>query len=169
MTGDTRVVYTKFDGSLHWHHVIQRLGEDRHGVWLGAPPGVRMQKGTAGREHVTEHPHVMLFRPGVWWTAAFNGPPHETEIYCDITSPVRWLHPGQVTMVDLDLDVSRERAGGRVVLWDEDEFDEHRLRWAYPSEVVDAARASAAWLMTALADGTEPFASDYRAWLELVS
>ena|SRR5690349_24838975 len=62
-----------------------------------------------------------------------------------------------------------ERADGRVALWDEDEFDEHRAWWAYPPEVVDAARASADWLLTALADGTEPFAGDYRAWLELVS
>jgi hypothetical protein len=26
----------KFDGRLHWHHPMVRLGEDEHGVWLGA-------------------------------------------------------------------------------------------------------------------------------------
>ncbi len=33
------MVYTKFDGSLRWHHTMQHLGEDEHGTWLGAPAG----------------------------------------------------------------------------------------------------------------------------------
>ena len=34
---EVRVVYTKYDGSLHWHMSMRYLGEDEHGIWLGAP------------------------------------------------------------------------------------------------------------------------------------
>ncbi len=47
MTGrDVRVVFTKFDGSLHWHQTMQYLGEDEHGTWLGGPPGSTAQRGS---------------------------------------------------------------------------------------------------------------------------
>jgi hypothetical protein len=33
---DVRVVFRRYDGSLHWHNTMKRLGEDSHGIWLGA-------------------------------------------------------------------------------------------------------------------------------------
>jgi protein associated with RNAse G/E len=169
MTSDqVRVVYTKFDGSLHWHQTMTRLGEDRHGVWLGAPPGIIARKGHDGPPVVIEQAHVLLFPRDAWWTAVFNGLPNRIEIYCDITGPITWPHDGEVTMVDLDLDVARLRADGRVELWDEDEFAEHQLRYAYPPDVIRRASEAAAWLYAALGDGTEPFATDYKSWLARV-
>jgi hypothetical protein len=56
-----------------------------------------------------------------------------------------------------------------VELRDEDEFAEHRASFGYPAEVVKPARAAAAWLHTALGDGTEPFASAYLSFLAQVS
>ncbi|MEV7401864.1 hypothetical protein AB0N93_15900 [Streptomyces sp. NPDC091267] len=38
----------KYDGSLHWHCTMFRLGEDDHGVWLGMPAGTVHSKGDAG-------------------------------------------------------------------------------------------------------------------------
>lgn len=70
--------------------------------------------------------------------------------------------------MDLDLDVVRRRGIGRVELRDEDEFAEHIISFGYPNEVVRPARAAAAWLRTALAEGRQPFASDYLAFLEQV-
>jgi len=55
-----------------------------------------------------------------------------------------------------------------VELVDEDEFEVHRLRFGYPDEVVEQAWKAAHWLVRALADGTEPFAGGYHAWLDLV-
>jgi protein associated with RNAse G/E len=166
-SSDVRVVYTKYDGSLHWHETMTRLGEDEHGVWLGAPAGVSARKGHEPAI-VVPHAHVMLFRPDVWWTAVFNAPPAKVEIYCDITSPIRWPTTAEVTMVDLDLDVIRHRDGS-VFIDDEDEFAEHRVRYAYPADVVDQARAATAWLAAAVGDGTEPFATRYRVWLDQVT
>jgi uncharacterized protein len=31
-----QVVYRKYDGSLHWHMELGRLGTDEYGTWLGA-------------------------------------------------------------------------------------------------------------------------------------
>lgn len=170
MTGDSvRVVYTKYDGSLHWHQTMHRLGEDRHGTWLGAPPGIIARKGADGPDVIVKQPHVMLFPQDAWWTAVFNGEPARLEIYCDITTPVRWPHPGEVTMVDMDLDVGRVREDGRVELYDEDEFAEHQVRYAYPEDAIRQASDAAAWLYTALGDGTQPFASSYQYWLSQVS
>jgi hypothetical protein len=39
-----RVVYRKYDGSLHWNYATHRLGEDEHGVWVGAPAGTVVQQ-----------------------------------------------------------------------------------------------------------------------------
>jgi uncharacterized protein len=174
MTGeDVRVVYTKYDGSLHWHQTMTRLGEDEHGVWLGARRGIVAQRGHEPPV-VVKQAHVMLFRPDVWWTAVFNARPQRVEIYCDITTPISWPDPRQVTMVDLDLDVVRARRGvvpprkGAVSVLDEDEFAEHRVRYAYPEDVIDQARAATTWLSGALGDGTEPFATGYRSWLAQV-
>jgi protein associated with RNAse G/E len=165
MADAVRVVYTKFDGSLHWHHTMHSLGEDEHGIWLGAPAGMIARRGHDGPEVVAAHPQVMLFPRGVWWTAVFNGEPSSVEIYCDITTPATWPQPGEVTMVDLDLDVIRERADGAVKLLDEDEFQEHQIGYGYPPDVIASASQSAAWLMTAVSESREPFSSTYRGWL----
>ena len=169
MTGrEVRVVYTKYDGSLHWHHMARFLGEDEHGVWIGAPAGSTTRRGHEP-PIVVEQAMVGLFPDGRWWTAFFNAEPARTEIYCDITTPPRWPAEDQVTMVDLDLDVVRLRAGRQVLLLDEDEFAEHRVRYRYPDEIISAAEQAAAWLQQEIKDGAEPFATAYRGWLDQVS
>jgi uncharacterized protein len=163
---DIRIVYRKFDGSLHWHMTMTRLGEDEHGVWAGTPAPSVMRKGD-GPEVRLAHASVMLIPRGTWWTAAFNAEPARTEIYCDMTTPPQWLTSAEVTMVDLDLDVQRLRTG-EVQLLDADEFAVHQVRYGYPADVIASAERSAEYLAAALADGTEPFASGYRHYLRLV-
>ncbi|MFC7643941.1 DUF402 domain-containing protein [Streptosporangium lutulentum] len=123
------VVYRKYDGSLHWHHPSLLLGEDEHGVWIGCEVGSSARKGN-GPPVPWRYACVMLFPRDDWWTASFNASPHKVEIYCDISTVPRWSD-GEVTMVDLDLDVIRMR-DGRIILDDEDEFEEHQVRYAYP-------------------------------------
>lgn len=164
-----RVIYRKYDGTLHWNLTMRHLGEDEHGVWLGLPADGTLRKGN-GPPVSLGHAHVILFPRGRWWTAAFNAPPEDTEVYADVTTPVRRRSAAEVTMVDLDLDVSRRRGTGALRLHDEDEFAEHRVRYGYPEEVVEQATAASRWLLAALGDGaTEPFAGAYRPWLERVA
>jgi protein associated with RNAse G/E len=161
-----RVVYRKYDGSLHWHTSARHLGEDEYGAWLGCPPDTVAQRGD---DPPVIHPqaHVLLFPRDAWWTAAFNAEPQKTEIYCDVTTVPVW-RDGEVTMVDLDLDVRRRR-DGTVEILDEDEFAVHRERYGYPADVVAAARAATEWLERALSDGVEPFAGGYQRWLAQVA
>jgi uncharacterized protein len=167
MAGDVRVIYRKYDGSLHWHMTMQLLGEDEHGVWSGAAAPSTMRRGD-GAEVVFDQAQIMLFPRDAWWTAAFIDAPSPTEIYCDITTPVQWPSANEVTMIDLDLDVRRRRDGS-IELLDSEEFAEHQVKYGYPADVIGEARRSAAWLQAALADGREPFTSTYLAYLALVS
>jgi protein associated with RNAse G/E len=161
-----RVIYRKYDGSQHRDYRARRLADDDIGTWLGVPAGTSSVY--HGRPSVEQIPFVLLVPRGAWWTAMFNPPPRTSEVYCDIASPARWNGDDAVRLVDLDLDVVRRRATGRVELLDEDEFALHRVRFGYPDDVVTQARAAAEWLYGVLGNGTEPFASAYRRWLSLV-
>jgi protein associated with RNAse G/E len=160
------VAYTKYDGSLHWHHSARLLGEDEHGVWTGCPPGTPGGRGSEVSV-VWEHAFVTLFPRHAWFTVNFNAEPQPMAIYCDITTVPQW-RDGRMTMVDLDLDVLRLR-DGRVLLDDADEFAEHQVRYAYPPEVIAEAERSAAWLMVAVRQGLPPFDGAHARWLAEVT
>ena len=169
MTGrDVRLVFTKYDGSLHWHQTMLYLGEDEHGIWLGARSGATAQRGNEPPIRF-EAPSVQLIPVGgPWWTAVFNDAPARVEVYCDISTPAQWRGPDEVTMIDLDLDVVRVREDHRVFVDDEDEFAEHQVRYGYPPEVISQAEEAADWLLTSVTAGVEPFGSVSQAWLDKV-
>ncbi|WAP55175.1 DUF402 domain-containing protein [Streptomyces sp. S465] len=162
-----QVNYRKYDGTLHWNQRMRRLGEDDHGVWLGLPAGAVTRKGYRP-PILLECAHVLLFPRDAWWTAVFNAPPRETEIYCDITTPPEWVSPYEVTMVDLDLDVIRERTDGATRMVDQDEFAEHQVRYGYPADVIAEAEAAGRWLMEAVDGRAEPFGTACGQWLGMV-
>lgn len=164
MAEQVRVVFRKYDGSLHWQLVLRRLGQDEHGIWAGAAAGATARRGHEPPVSIG-HDHVLLFPPEAGWVARFNAEPHHTEVYCDLTTVPVWPSRDEVTMVDLDLDVCRMRRDGSVRLLDEDEFAVHRLRYGYPDDLVTHATRTAAWLQTVLGDGSEPFARGYHQWL----
>jgi hypothetical protein len=140
-----------------------RLGEDDHGVWVGCPAGTVGQRGT--EPPVTwDTAYVVCFPREAWWTALFNAPPRWTELYCDISTVPEW-RGDEVTMVDLDLDVLRRR-DGTVEVVDEDEFAEHQVRYGYSRSVIERAQESCDRLAKAAGDGTEPFATAFRPWLD---
>lgn len=165
-----RMVYRKYDDSLHWHQWFDHLGDDEHGRWLGAPAGSTAQRGD-GPPVTAGVAQVMLVGEGNWWTAIFHGfgadaGPREVDVYCDVTTPVRFETSDLVTAIDLDLDVIRY-VDGTVYVDDEDEFAEHQLEYAYPPDVIASARKSCDWL-TAAVTSEEPFVSAYRPYLERV-
>jgi uncharacterized protein len=165
--GLVQVIFLKYDGRPHRSYPARWLGEDGAGTWLGVTAGTPARV-DGDRETVREEPYVLLVPKQAWWTAMFNAPPRRSEIYCDVTTPATWAATTEVTLVDLDLDVRRRR-WGEVQRLDEDEFATNSILYGYPSEVIAQARAASAWLATALADGTEPFASAFRPWLAQVS
>jgi len=165
--GKVRVVFRKYDGSLHWHTWLRRLGEDEHGVWLGAPVDTVWQRGSEPAVTMTAA-HVSLFPRDAWWVANFNAAPAKFEVYIDLSTAPAWTAADEVTMVDLDLDVVRHRGSGAAELLDEDEFLEHQRRYGYPDDVIRRTREVADRLMDEVTTA-EPFTSAYRSWLTLVS
>ena len=165
---DVKVVYRKYDGSLHWHLTMGYLGEDEHGVWVGAGPGNTMRRGDGPLVPIP-HANIGVFPRSGWWTGWFNGVPEKFDVYCDISTPPRWPSPTEVTMVDLDLDVCRMREDGSVHLLDEDEFEAHQRLYGYPPEVIAAATEAASSLMTAVSQAAEPFATVYRSWFTMLN
>src|SRR3954452_17175663 len=158
-----RVVYTKYDGSAHRDYPARRFDTDELGVWLGVSRGTPSVY--HGRQSVEQIPFVLLIPHHGWWTGMFNPPPRTSEVYCDITTPARW-EGDTVHVIDLDHDVVRRRESGLVELRDEDEFDEHRTRFASPDALVPGAGAGGSRLLDALGDGSEPYATQYHRYLQ---
>ena len=65
------VRYTKRDGKLHWHFDLEYLGEDEHGLWLGAPEGCLLQRGDEPG-NPAPHAFACLIPSEGSWTAYFN-------------------------------------------------------------------------------------------------
>ena len=162
MDGEVRVSFTKWGGRRHWEFTLEELGADGFGHWLGGRAGIPLQRGD---EEPIEQPHdVVMLVPSVGcWTAYWNSAPSVIELYIDVTTLPVWA-PGSLKAVDLDLDVARFR-DGRVELLDEDEFDEHQLRYGYPADVIEQARRTADELMDAVRSRAEPFDAAGERWL----
>lgn len=156
--------FRKWPDRKHWQFAMRRLGEDDHGTWLWSPPGLVARRGEEAPQ-VFAAVNVKLITRDEWWTAIWNDRSPRVELYVDIVTPARW-DGDRVTMVDLDLDVVRRRTGVVEVL-DEDEFDEHRVRYGYPRHVVDRARATTAAVFLDLETRREPFGDVADRWLAL--
>ncbi|NRQ39001.1 YgaC family protein [Nonomuraea sp. NN258] len=158
---DVRIVYRKYGGALHWNHPGLLLGEDEHGVWVAAPAGTAARKGH-GPTVTWETDAIMLFPRDAWWTASFNAAPHKSWVYVDVTTVPVW-DEGEVSMVDLDLDVILMR-DGRLILDDEDEFAEHQVLLGYPPELISRAEETARWLLGEVGERRGAFGGAHLEW-----
>jgi hypothetical protein len=161
-----RVVATKWPARPHWEFDAEHLGVDEHGTWLGAPVGTLLSR--PGVSLVTDQAQVTLVPHDEPFMATFYAPGGlaHCDVYVDVSTVPTWLtgHPGRtVTVVDLDLDVVRGWSG-RVWVEDEDEFADHRLRHAYPGDVVRLAATSCARVRCAVEEGRAPYDGTAAAW-----
>jgi protein associated with RNAse G/E len=158
-----QVRFSKWPDRPHWRYDMFRLGEDEHGIWLGAPRYTVTQRAD---EPAKEHPYafIKLVPHDGWFTAIWNED-GKYEIYVDISTPPVW-EGDTVQMIDLDLDVVRWRADRSVEILDEDEFLEHQRAYEYPQHIIDKARATTASLVLAVERGDEPFGATGLAWLQ---
>jgi uncharacterized protein len=159
------VVLTKWGQHPHWQFGTERLGQDEHGVWLGARAGRQMSR--PGESVTLDYDSVMVVPPRQPYVATFNAARHrarsECAIYVDITTPAQW-YDNDVTMVDLDLDVV-VGWDGSVFVDDEDEFRDHQSLYAYPDDVIEMARRSCDSMLAAVQSVEEPFRTVGRRWL----
>lgn len=151
----TRLLFhwRKWDGSPHWVHECVYLGSDGWGDWFGQLPG--WDSSRPGRTFLPQHPNVTLVPPGGDWVFTRNAAPHRTRTYIDLSWDVRW-QDGEPAGIDMDLDVvDREDAG--VYIDDRDEWDEHRVAYGYPHDVVERLEMLAVDLERRVIAGEAPF------------
>jgi protein associated with RNAse G/E len=161
----TRMLFRwrKWDGGPHWVHECVYLGTDRWGDWFGQLPGWHSSR--PGREFVPQHPNVTLVPPTGDYAYTHNAAPHRTRVYIDIAWDVTW-RDGEPTGIDMDLDVV-DREGQGVYIDDRDEWDEHRVAYGYPADVVATLDALATDLerrVTAQEAPFDPVTAD--VWLD---
>jgi hypothetical protein len=159
--------WRKWDGGAHWVNDEIYLGSDRWGDWLGQPAGWRNTR--PGRAFAAEHDSVTLVPPSGDFAYTHNAAPHPTRVYIDIAWDVRW-DAGLPTGIDMDLDVVRReppepyldregvlRSPGDVYIEDRDEWDEHRVAYDYPPDLVERLESVAVELEGRVREGVAPF------------
>ena len=148
---------TKFDGEAHWIQQLSVESDDGEMLVAGCQAGTPIF--TSRGEFRSPYESLAYFWRDRWYNVIHLSRPDSGTVlwYCNVTTPMR-LQDGQITYVDLDLDVT-VRPGGCIELLDSDEFDHHREKYQYPDEVVERAR-EAAGEVAALAQRREfPFES----------
>ena len=150
-----RLVARKWPDRPHWEHDATLLGQDDHGVWLGAAPGTHMSR--PGAAFSTDQAQVSLVPHEQPFVATFYAPggTSHCDVYVDITTVPVWSGD-TVTAFDLDLDVVRGWAG-RVWVDDEDEFAAHRVQHSYPADLVRLAVTSCQAVHEAVTAGHPPY------------
>ena len=158
-----RVVARKWPDQPHWEYDAVRLGEDEHGVWVGAQPGTPMSR--PGASFVTDQAQVSVVPRDAPFVATFYAPGgmSHCDVYVDITTVPTWSE-GLVRAHDLDLDVVRGWTG-RVWVDDEDEFADHRVRYHYPADLVRLAVTSCDAVHDSLVNRRPPYDGTAGGWL----
>jgi len=145
--------WRKWDGGDHWVHECVYLGSDRWGEWFGQLPG--WDSSRPGRVMVPKWPNVTLVPPSGDFAYTRNAPPNPTRIYIDIAWDLHF-ESGEPTGVDMDLDVVHHVDRG-VYIDDEDEWEEHRVAYGYPLEIVQRLEVLAVDLERRVSAQEAPF------------
>lgn len=132
---------TKFDGTPHWSQQVNVESDDGELLVAGCRAGTPIS--TSRGEFRSPYESTAYFWRERWYNVIhLSRPGIGTALwYCNVTTPMK-LEDGQITYVDLDLDVT-VRPDGCIELLDSDEFEAHQEKYHYPKEVIDRAREAA--------------------------
>jgi hypothetical protein len=135
--------WRKWDGAVHWVHECVYLGSDEWGDWVGQRAGWRSER--PGREIIVAGPNVTLVPPSGLYACTINATHPRVRVYIDMAWDVRWSETARDELVgiDMDLDVVRALDERGLFIDDRDEWDEHRVRYGYPLDVVARLEALA--------------------------
>ncbi|WP_106814837.1 DUF402 domain-containing protein [Microbacterium timonense] len=146
--------WRKWDGGRHWVNDCIYLGSDRWGDWLGQPDGWRNVR--PGLELMADGPNVTLLPPSGDYAMTVHGSPRRVRIYIDIAWDIRW-EDREPQGIDMDLDVVKAIDGRGLFIDDRDEWDEHRVAYGYPLDIVEKLEALAVDLEARVAAADAPF------------
>ena len=139
------------------------LGSDQFGTWLFCAEGETHRKEN-GTSLVVPSNGVQLMPSSGWWAAWWWQRDHWIGV--DICTPPTLNHTGW-NYTDLELDLAK-LGDGRVMLVDEDEFEQARIDCELPEHVVTAARSAVVELQVRLAHEQEPVVAAGWDWLNKV-
>lgn len=147
----------KYPDTPHYGVVGTVLGDDEHGVWVGAAPGSILVL-PDGTERVGQYTLLWCVPRNDWFLLHVLGDHPELELYIDICTPAMWNERGLRTIdLDLDIVVWTSAKGGHVELVDEDEFAEHQVTLGYPDALIAGARRTAADVLARVQAADGPF------------
>ena len=174
MSAPWRLTWRKWDGTRHWQHELELLGEDDSGTWFGQREGSTSSR--PGASAVTRADNVWNVVAGRGWTVRFfravegggwrvqRSDVGTVGLYSDIGTAIEVdATAREITGIDLDLDVIR--IGDKLILDDEDEFAEHRTSMGYPDAVAAAAERDAQDVLRLVRAGLPPFDGRVEEWL----
>ncbi|MDL9981575.1 DUF402 domain-containing protein [Microbacterium sp. ASV49] len=158
--------WRKWDGSPHWVNECVYLGADEYGDWMGQPVGWRSAR--PGASFIAESPNVTLIPASGDYVPTFHRDhPRRLWVYIDLAWDMRWTDAGEPEATDMDLDVVRADDGRGIWIDDRDEWDEHRVQFGYPDDVVAHLDALASDLERRVRTGEAPFDDAVReGWLD---
>jgi hypothetical protein len=152
----------KFDGSPHYRYpvnVVER-SDDRLVTYLQQDTAIESYRGSwKTKRHILGF--FWLDRPFVLHVIWEN----EWEpkmLYVDIVTQTCW-DDAMVQYVDMDLDVICS-TDCTVKIDDEDEFEEHRVLWKYPPELVQRCHDATSEVRRLFAEGKPPFTPKIFDW-----
>ena len=154
---------TKYDGSLHYRYPAEvvSLGPTEARVFTPAGTACESYRGPVD----IAHPVLMVYWTDRPWNLHLSWFPDGRlrHWYVNVATPATW-DDGVLRFVDLDVDVIL-RASGEIVVLDEDELAEHRVRFGYPDALVEHVHATAREIRAAMAARTYPFDDALTGWL----
>jgi hypothetical protein len=160
---DVVVASRKWNGDFHRRTVMTELGTDAHGTWLWMAGGTVVET-PSGFFQAT--PGLRLIPLGEMWSAYFVPayPPRQRpkQLYIDITTAAT-RRGDSIDFIDLDLDVE-QLDDGQIRVLDLDEFAKHCRMWAYPRELVQAAKTTCRSMVSAVSSGEPPFDGSEARW-----
>ena len=157
----------KWGGIPHYRGTVDLLGEDEYGAWWWGPKGRTIYRGDEPL-FVAQHDVVFLTPPEAWWSATWWWGHPEVELYVNIGTAAI-IEADRVVSTDLDLDVIRLVDGSCEII-DQDEFEEHQVRYGYPDEVIARTQATADEVLDLMRRRVAPFDDvAARAWVASVS
>jgi uncharacterized protein len=142
------------------------LGSDEWGDWFGQRAGWRSHR--PGRDFLADAPNVTLLPPSGEYAMTVNRDhPRGTRIYIDIAWDAGWSDDGVPVGIDMDLDVVLAYDERGLFIDDRDEWDEHRVHYGYPLDVVERLEALAVDLEARVGRREPPFDdATPDAWLD---
>ena len=126
---------TKFDGSIHYKFKAKEIFRNEKSIVLYRSPKEKM-KSYRGVFYSPRHMLQTFYKDRyhnvlIMWDTDWTPHMH----YINIASPADWDQK-EVRYIDLDLDLFRHYSSDEIIIDDEDEFEEHKIKYKYPENLI---------------------------------